>query len=67
MFSKGLPNIQSLIIVICILFIISVITEIIIDDNIHPHSVFLYLFISTILSGITTAFIIEGINIHLFK
>ena len=48
--------------VTAILFIIAMAAQIVIDDNVHPRSVFMYLIWSTLLSGVISTVIDEKIN-----
>ena len=53
----------SLIIVISILFIITIATEIFLEDDLKPQSLFAYLLLNTLISGIISSVILEKLNI----
>lgn len=50
-------TITVLILVMAIYFIMAISTDIFIDDFIKPHSVFLYLLISTLITGLAATII----------
>ena len=53
----------SFIIVISILFIISIATEIFLEDDLKPKSLFGYLLLNTLISGIISSVILEKLNV----
>jgi len=54
-------------IVMSILFIIAIATEIFLADEFKPKSLFGYLLINTIISGIISSIVLENLNIVVTK
>jgi hypothetical protein len=52
----------SVVIIISILFIITIAVEIFLEDDFKPKSLFGYLLLNTILSGIISTVILERLN-----
>lgn len=52
----------SVVIIISILFIITIAVEIFLEDDFKPKSLFGYLLLNTVLSGIISTIILERLN-----
>lgn len=52
-------------VVLAILLVITVATEVILEEDIHPRTKFQGMLISTLISGLLASILIEKLNIHL--
>ena len=57
----------SFIIVISILFIIAIATEIFLKDDLKPQSLFAYILLNTLISGLISSIILEKLNITIIS
>ena len=55
-----------ILLVTAILFIIAMAAQVVIDDYVHPRSVFVFLIWSTLLSGIVSTVLVEKIDARIF-
>ena len=60
-------SLASLFIVIAILFVMAVAAEVFIDDFMKPSSLFGYLTISTLITGVLATAIVEKINVKILE
>lgn len=60
-------SIASLFIVVAILFIMAVAAEVIVDDFMKPPSLFSYLIITTMITGVLASVIVEKINAKILE
>ena len=57
-------SVASLYLVIAVLLVMAVVTEVFVDDVARPRTVFGYLLISTLVSGIVTTVVLEKLDAH---
>jgi hypothetical protein len=55
-------SVAALVTVMAILFIMAVASEVFIDDFLEPSSMFGYLILTTLISGLTASVVVEKIN-----
>ena len=58
-------TLSSLFVVVAILFIMAVAAQVFVDDLLHPSSVFGYLFVTTLITGVLASAITEKINMRI--
>ena len=60
-------SVYSLAIILSILLIIAIALEIFLADIIRPTSLFGYIFLGTVISGVTSTFILESLDAKLTR
>lgn len=52
----------NLFIVVAVLFVMAVASEVFIDDFLHPRSLFVYLLLTALISGLTATAVVERLG-----
>ena len=60
-------SLASLLITVAILFVMAVAAEVFVDDFMKPSSLFGYLFVTTLITGVLTTMIFEKINTKILE